>query len=241
MAKQLHEAGMPVVGLPKTIDNDLPGCDQTIGFATCVDVVSEALLRLRSTAESHDRVMVLELMGRDSGYIALHGGLSGGANVILIPEIPFSYESIVKKIEFRKSLGRKFTLIVVSEGAYALGDKPQYQKEAGGQETLGGIGKVVAQNLHDQLDIDTRVTVLGHLQRGGAPNALDKILATRLAIHGVDLIHKKRFGRLVVSVGNQMDSLPYEQVQAYARKTVSLEDDILQAAESLGICLGRNP
>lgn len=239
ISKELHNYGIPVIGIPKTIDNDLPGTDQTIGFSTCVDIVSDSVDRLQSTAESHDRIMVLEVMGRDSGYIALHGGLAGGANVILIPEIPFQYEAIVEKILWRQKMGRKFSVIVVSEGAFEKGKEATYKTQMAGEETLGGIGHLLARNLFEKTQMDIRVTVLGHLQRGGSPNATDKILATRFGVYAVDLFLKKQFGRLVVLKGRELSDISYEDIHAFERQTLSHEDSILKTAESIGVCLGR--
>lgn len=239
ISAELHKEKFKVIGIPKTIDNDLPGTDQTIGFATCVDIVSEAVERLQSTAESHDRIMVLEVMGRDSGYIALHGGLAGGANVILIPEIPFDYHAIVEKIQSRKNLSRKFSVIVVSEGASEKGQTANYKQEIGGQSNLGGIGQIVAKKLYELTGMDIRVTVLGHLQRGGKPNAADKILATRFGTYAIDLISKNKFGRLVVLKGQEISDIALDTMPMYQRRKISLEDEILKTAENINICLGR--
>lgn len=235
----LHKAQIPVVGIPKTIDNDLPGTDQTIGFSTCVDLVSESIERLQSTAESHDRIMILEVMGRDSGYIALHGGLAGGAHVILIPELPFDYGAIVQKIQERKNMSRKYSVIVVSEGAYEKGAQARYKKESSGEKNLGGVGHELARKLYELTHMDTRVTVLGHLQRGGSPNASDRILATRFGVHAIELIAKKKFGRLVVLKGQTLSDLPFEEIPSFERRKLSSNDEVLRAAESINICLGR--
>jgi 6-phosphofructokinase 1 len=239
MAQKLVRAGGKVIGIPKTIDNDLPGTDQTVGFSTCVDLVSESVLRLRSTAESHDRIMIIEVMGRDSGYIALHGGIAGGAQIILIPEINFSYEKIIEKIRKRQKDGRKYSLIVVSEGAAPEGEELVFNKAFAKQKILGGIGQEVAGKLRQLTGIDTRYTVLGHLQRGGAPNASDKILATRFAKGAVDLAVKRQFGKIVVLKGNRIESMPYESDHHFERHKIPADDELLQAAEGMGICLGR--
>ncbi|MFK7824950.1 MAG: 6-phosphofructokinase [Oligoflexales bacterium] len=239
MASQLHEAGIPTIGIPKTIDNDLPETDQTIGFSSCIELVNESVMRLQSTAESHDRVMVLEVMGRDSGFIALQGGVAGGANVILIPEIPFTYESICTKIKYRQSLGRNYSLVVVSEGAFPKGEEAKYKLNMSGAKNLGGIGQIVADELQSRTKMDTRITVLGHLQRGGQPNTSDKILATRFAIHAVDLATKGETGRVVVLKSNQITSVPYEKIKNHERRKISMDDDLLKASEDIGICLGR--
>lgn len=239
IAGELAATGVPVIGIPKTIDNDLPGTDQTIGFKSCVNLVADSVMRLRSTAESHDRIMVLEVMGRDSGYIALHGGLAGGANVILIPEIPFDVKRIQKKILERKNIGRNFSVVVVSEGATEKGGEAIYKEELGGAKTLGGVGVQVAQKLHSLCDMDVRVTVLGHLQRGGSPCPEDRILATRFAVYAVDLALKKRFNRLVVLKGQQVSDTPYSEVSRFQRRKLLPSDEILRAAEAISVCLGR--
>lgn len=239
IAAELHKENFKIIGVPKTIDNDLPGTDQTIGFSSCVDIVSEAVERLQSTAESHDRIMILEVMGRDSGYIALHGGLAGGAHVILIPEIPFDYDAIVSKIKARKDMSRKFSVIVISEGASEKGKAASYKKETGGEMNLGGIGHIVAKRLFEKTGMDIRVTVLGHLQRGGPPNAADRIIATRFASYAVDLAAKNKFGRLVVLKGQEISDMSYNDMPMYQRQKIELTDQILQTAENINICLGR--
>lgn len=239
MAKTLVDQGVPIIGIPKTIDNDLPGTDQTIGFSSCVDVVADAVFKLRSTAESHDRVMVLEVMGRDSGYIALHGGLAGGAHVILMPEIPFSYEAICQTIQRRKQLGRNFSLVVVSEGAYEDAASPYYGGNTTGVKNLGGIGSIVARTLFEKTQMDTRYTVLGHLQRGGMPSAWDRILASRFAVHAIDLVLQKKFGHVVALHGSTLTQVPYAQITSFHRQKVDLTSDLVHTAEGTGVCLGR--
>lgn len=239
IAAELHNEKFKIIGIPKTIDNDLPGTDRTIGFSTCVDIVAESVERLQSTAESHDRIMVLEVMGRDSGYIALHGGLAGGANVILIPEIPFDYDAIIRKIQERKNMSRKFSVIVISEGAFEKGRDANYKQEMTGEKNLGGIGHIVAKTLFEKTGMDIRVTVLGHLQRGGPPNAEDRIIATRFGVYAVDLAAKNQFGRLVVFRGQGLTDIPYNEVPVYQRRKLLPNDEILKAAESIKTCLGR--
>jgi phosphofructokinase-like protein len=239
MAKTLVTQGIRVIGIPKTIDNDLPGTDQTIGFSSCVDVVADAVFRLRSTAESHDRVMVLEVMGRDSGYIALHGGIAGGAHAILIPEIPFSYEAVCATIQRRKKLGRNFSLVVVSEGAHEDAASPYYGGNTTGVKNLGGIGSIVARTLFEKTQMDTRYTVLGHLQRGGMPSAWDRILANQFAVHAMDLVLQKKFGNVVALQGATLTHVPYDEIDSFQRKKVNLTSDMIHTAEATGICLGR--
>ncbi len=231
-------AHLPVVGIPKTIDNDLPGTEQTIGFTSCVDLVAESVMRLQSTAESHHRILILEVMGRDSGFIALHGGIAGGANVILLPEIAYSLDSIVKTIEERKKRGLNFSVIVASEGAAAKNQDVLYQDNAGGKKTLGGVGQVLAQSLFEATGSETRCTVLGHLQRGGAPNAADKILAFRFASHAAKLVHDKKFSRLVVLKQGHITDVGYDSIDPSQRRKIELNDDLLVAAGIAGISLG---
>lgn len=234
-----HERGLPVIGIPKTIDNDLPGSDDTIGFASSVDIVTDAIERLQSTAESHYRLMILEVMGRNSGYIALHGGIAGGAHVVLMPEIPFDLDAVTQKIQERKKLGRNFSVVVVAEGAHEAGGDRLTKSEQDGKKTLGGIGEYVAKELSQSTSMETRVTVLGHVQRGGSPNCHDRILAARFAHHAVSLACKKKFGRCVAIKGNEIYDFPIEQLSEGRQRKVDLQSDTVAAAEAIGICLGR--
>lgn len=234
--------GMKAVGIPKTIDNDQAATDVSIGFQTAVDIATDALSRLRSTAESHERIMVLELMGRDAGHIALHAGIAGGANVILIPEIPFDYNTVIKKIKERSSIGRYFSIVVVAEGAYEKGSAPVYNslsKPAGlPNRTLGGIGAMVAEKLNEMTKIDTRITVLGHVQRGGSPDAYDRILGTAFGVYAVDLVQQGKFGCVVGIKNGQFTQTKYEDVLDKVAP-VLLDSHMVRTAESTGICLGR--
>lgn len=239
MAAELDSENIPVIGIPKTIDNDLPGTERTIGFASCVDFVAEAVQRLRSTAESHDRIMVIEVMGRDSGYIALHGGIAGGANVILIPEIPFNLEVVSAKISDRKRAGRKFSVVVVSEGAHATRQQQLYIDEQAANKRLGGIGDYVACSLNGSTGIEARVAVLGHLQRGGIPSATDRILASRFAVHACHLAAQKDFGRYVIFRDGKISDIPYRALEPYKRRRIGSDDDVLRTAQALNICVGR--
>lgn len=242
MAAELLPRGVNIIGIPKTIDNDLPGTDQTIGFATAVDIVSEAVERLQSTAESHDRLMILEVMGRDSGYIALHGGVAGGAHIILIPEIEYSYDAIVKKLEERKTLGRNFSVLVVAEGCVPKGEQQIYQVNANNQRNLGGIGSEISYQLSHRHPIDSRITVLGHVQRGGSPNPADRVFATQLGVEAVELAKAKQYGKFVRLYEGKICSLNYSDIVANERRIMKLSDHIIKSAESIGICLGReNP
>jgi phosphofructokinase-like protein len=199
IAQQLYETGMPVVGIPKTIDNDLDATIMTFGFETAVTCAVDALDRLYTTAESHDRVMVLEVMGRYAGWIAASAGLAGGADVILIPEIPFTYDAIVARIRERESYGKNFTIVIVAEGAREK-DGDYVAAEEGkkpGETRLGGIGLVVAEEIQRRTGKETRAVVLGHLQRGGAPTAWDRQLCTRFGVSAVEQIAEGNFGVMV--------------------------------------------
>lgn len=238
IAQQLSLLGMKAVGIPKTIDNDLVGADLTTGFFTAVDIAAEAVDRLQSTAESHDRAMVLEVMGRHTGHIALHAGIAGGANVILIPEIPFSYDAIIKKLAERKKLGRSYSVIVAAEGAFEQGAQPTYKMSASGKSNLGGIGEQVGKTLHQRLNIETRVTVLGHIQRGGTPSPNDRVLGSAYGAYAVEMIRRKSFGKIVVYSRGEFREVSYDDV-ANKYRQVDQKDPYLITAEDIGICLGR--
>jgi 6-phosphofructokinase 1 len=213
-AKGLHERGMPVVGVPKTIDNDIGATEVTFGFDTAVNIVVEAIDRLHSTAESHHRVMVVEVMGRHSGWIAVTAGLAGGADYILVPERPFRIEDVCDSLRRRHAKGKGFSIVVVAEGAYPEGGAPVRQSESVdefGHPRLGGVGVLVAKEIEQRTGIETRVTILGHIQRGGSPTARDRILATRFGLKAVDLVREGRFGRMVAYQAGQITSVPFEE------------------------------
>ena len=239
IAQQMHEAGIPIVGVPKTIDNDLAATTITFGFDSAVACATDALDRLHTTAESHNRVMVLEVMGRYAGWIAIYAGVAGGADVILIPEIPFRYESICAAIQEREKMGKHFTLIAASEGAKPAGGDfvtvggPQDNREA----RLGGIGAVVAGEVEKRTGKETRLMVLGHLQRGGSPTFMDRVLCTLFGAKAVELITEGRFGRMVAHNGVFVDSVPLAEATGRLR-TVPLDGGFVHATRSLGICLG---
>jgi len=238
MALNLHNAGMPIIGIPKTIDNDYSPTDLSIGFMTAVDVAAEAITRLHSTAEAHSRAMVIEVMGRDAGFIALHAGIAAAANVILIPEVPYSFDAIVTATEARRARGRNFTIIVVAEGAFERGKQPIFRSSATGTFNLGGVADEVARELHQRIGMDSRVTVLGHTQRGGNPGTVDKILATAFGVSAVDLAAQRQWGNVVVWKQGKVNHVPYDSITKGTR-SISTNDQFLQAAESIGICLGR--
>ena len=238
IAHELAQKGVPVIGVPKTIDNDIGGTEITFGFDTALNIATEALDRLHTTAESHHRVMVVELMGRDAGFIALNAGVSGGADVILIPEIPFKFESVMKKIQSRSGQGRKFSLIAVSEGAKPIGGMQVYSRK--GDEVyvprLGGIGQVVAEAIEQQ-GFESRVTVLGHVQRGGTPTAFDRWLATRYGAAAVRLAASGRFDRMVALQCGEITSLPLAEAVAVPKR-VNPQGDAVVTARNIGISFG---
>jgi 6-phosphofructokinase 1 len=237
-AHELYAQGIPVIGVPKTIDNDINGTEITFGFDTALNIATEALDRLHTTAESHNRVMVVELMGRDAGFITLNAGISGGADVILIPEIPFKFDSVIAKILDRKAKGRLFSLIAVSEGAKPLGGSQSISRQ--GDEVyvprLGGIGHTVAEYI-EKHGLESRVTVLGHVQRGGTPTAFDRGLATRYGAAAVRLAATGGFDRMVALRSGRITDIPLEEAIA-TPKRVKLTDDAVITARNIGISLG---
>ncbi len=241
-ALQFHEAGLPVVGVPKTIDNDLSATAFTFGFNSAVLCCADALDRLHTTAASHGRVMVLEVMGRHTGWIALHGGIAGGGDVILIPEIHWTYENIVAKIEERTKLGKNFTLVVVAEGAHLPDGSlvTDDEKQINLQAKLGGIGQVVTQELGQRIDQETRCVVLGHLQRGGGPTTFDRVLSSQYGAHAVRLIVEKQFGHMVCCDPPNILSVPIEHAVSHLR-TVDPRGSAVVTARAMGISLGDTP
>jgi len=225
VAHRMCEVGLKCVGVPKTIDNDLPGTDYTFGFNTAVAIATEALDRLHTTAETHHRVMVLEVMGRYTGWIALEAGLAGGADVILIPEKPFDISEVCRSIMRRLKRGKNFSVIVVAEGAKPEGEKEIVYSESVdefGHIRLGGVGHYLGKEIERRMGIETRVVVLGHLQRGGSPTAFDRVLATRFGIAAIDLIHEKKFDHMVALKGNKIVPVPLKDIIG-KRKSVDLE------------------
>lgn len=225
VAYKMSELGLKCVGVPKTIDNDLPGTDYTFGFHTAVAIATEALDRLHTTAEAHHRVMILEVMGRYTGWIALGAGLAGGADAILIPEKPFDIQEVCEYVKSRQERGKYFSTIVVAEGAKPRGGAEiVYGKgvDEFGHVRFGGVGYHIGKEIEKRTGIETRVVVLGHIQRGGSPIAYDRILATRYGIAAIDLIKERKFGNMVALKGNKIVSMPLKEV-AGKRKTVDLE------------------
>ena len=225
-AQKLHEEGMPVLGLPKTIDNDLNGTDVTFGFDTAVHVATEAIDRLHTTAESHNRVLVVEVMGRHAGWIALHSGIAGGADVILIPERPFDIDVVCTHLKRRHERGRFFSIVVAAEGATPVegtlatlgGAKDEF-----GHERLGGIGQVLEREVEARTGFETRATVLGHVQRGGTPTAFDRVLATRCGIAAIDAATAGRWGTMTALRGMKIELVPLKDAVS-SLKTVPPED-----------------
>jgi phosphofructokinase-like protein len=225
VAYKMSELGLKCVGVPKTIDNDLAGTDYTFGFHTAVAIATEALDKLHTTAEAHHRIIILEVMGRYTGWIALEAGLAGGADAILIPEKPFDINEICEYIRRRQKRGRNFSIIVVAEGAKPKGGAEIVYGETVdefGHVRFGGVGYYIGKELEKKTGIETRVVVLGHLQRGGSPTAFDRVLATRYGVAAIDLVHKGKFGHMVTLKGNKIGSVPLKDVVG-KRKTVNLE------------------
>lgn len=238
IAQQMHEHGIPIVGVPKTIDNDLDGTMFTFGFDSAVACATDAVDRLHTTAESHNRVMVLEVMGRYAGWIALYSGLAGGADVILIPEIPFSYESICNKIAEREKRGRRFSIVVVAEGAREKGADFVTAGSAGqGEARLGGIGAIVTAEIEKRTGKEARVSVLGHLQRGGSPTTFDRALCSIFGAEAVELIASGEFGKMVAFQGAQVTAIPIADAVGKL-KTVNADGSFTRTARALGICFG---
>jgi 6-phosphofructokinase 1 len=239
IAQQLHEHGIPVVGVPKTIDNDL-GCTAfTFGFDSAIACATDALDRLHTTAASHERVMVLEVMGRHTGWIAVHSGIAGGGDVILIPEIPWTFAGLCRAVQRREAEGKRYTLVVVAEGATLPDGGLVHDGGAGErrQVKLGGIGEIVAGQIARRLDREVRTVVLGHLQRGGSPTSFDRVLATQFGAHAVRLVHEGRFGEMVCYQPPRIDSVPIAEA-IRALSTVDPRGSAVAAARALGIAFG---
>lgn len=214
--KLYRDFKLPTVGVPKTIDNDLSGTDCTFGFDTALNIATEAIDRIHSTAESHDRVMVIELMGRHAGWIALEAGLAGGADIVLIPEIPINLDEVLAVIKKRHDMGKNFSIVAVAEGA-TLGEKfvtQDSEKDAFGHVRLGGIGNTIGEEIEKRTGFETRVTVLGHVQRGGSPTAFDRFLGIRFGVKAVEMVKEKKFGQMVALKGTEVLSVPLEEAVA---------------------------
>jgi len=238
IAQKFIEKGLPMVGVPKTIDNDLGCTDQTFGFDTAVGVAMEAIDRLRDTAESHDRVMLVEVMGREAGWIALEAGMAAGADAILLPEIPYRLEPVVRMLERRRGHGQKYSIIVVSEGAKPAGGAASVvEHRAGAMPRLQGAAQRVADGLSQLIDADMRVTVLGHVQRGGSPSAFDRILGTRFGHAAAELVARGEWGKMVALRGGDIVSIPIIDA-IRTPKLVDPGSQFIEAARALGVSFG---
>jgi len=240
ICNKLQQLGVNVIGVPKTIDNDLDATDLTFGHDSAVFVVSEALDRLHTTASSHHRVIVVEVMGRYAGWIALNGGLAGGADIILIPEFPFSWEKVYDKILKRQLMGKKFSLVCVAEGAKPVDGEMVIKgsdMKRHDPNQLGGIAEVVARKIEENTGRETRVTVLGHLQRGGSPTPFDRILSTKFGAFAIELAAQKKFGRMVALKGSEVKNVKIEDAIT-KQKLVQPDTQAVFAAKSVGISFG---
>ena len=239
-AHRLSLQGVPVIGVPKTIDNDVKGTDITFGFDTAVHIATEGIDRLHTTAESQHRIMVLEVMGRSAGWIALYAGLAGGGDIILIPEIPYDLSQIAQHIKNRRKKGKKFTILVVAEGAKPIGGKVTVQrmvKDGSEPVRLGGVSLVIGQELEKLTGIETRNVVMGHLQRGGPPSPFDRILGTQLGSKAVDYIAQGQFGCMVGVKDNHLVKVPLSKV-AQGPRQVPVDHSLIKDARALGTCFG---
>lgn len=237
IAGKLVNKGLKIVGIPKTIDNDIYGCEVSLGFDTAVTTATEAIDKITTTAESHHRLMTIEVMGRNAGWIALHSGLSASADVILIPEIPFQYEPIVQKIEERRQKGRNYTIIVVAEGAKEK-DGEVITTKKGEEYKLGGIADLVGRELSERTGKENRSLVLGHLQRGGSPTTFDRLISLRYGAAAIRCIENGDFNKLVITDGDStLKSIPITKISG-KNKQVPLNSDTLQTARDIGICMG---
>ena len=240
IANRLFRDGVPLIGLPKTIDNDLRGTDITVGFDSAVSVATEAIDRVHTTAQSHHRVMIVEVMGRNAGWIALHAGVAGGGDVILIPEIPYEIDTIADKVKERNKKGKRFSIVVVAEGAKPKGGEvviKRIVKESTDPVRLGGVGFVLVSEIQRMTGIETRAVIIGHLQRGGVPTPYDRILATRLGTKAVDMIEKEKYGYMVGVKGNSLTEVSLEDV-AKGTRQIPVDEPLIQSARSVGTCFG---
>ena len=240
IAKQLMQKGLPVIGVPKTIDNDLYGTDITFGYDTAVSIAAEAIDRIHTTASSHHRVMLIEIMGRYAGWLTLGAGLASGADVILIPEIEYDLNAITDRVWERSRKGRRFSIIAVAEGAKSKGGELTVQRivsDSPDQLRLGGISIKLASDIEDATGLETRATILGHLQRGGTPSAFDRILATRYGVAAAALVKKEKFGDMVALQGNVITTASIQEIGGKTRK-VDPEHQLIKAALATGVIMG---
>jgi 6-phosphofructokinase 1 len=236
---EFQKKGIPIVGVPKTIDNDIVETTNTFGFSSAVDFATEALDRLHTTAEAHHRIMCVEVMGRYAGWIALHAGIAGGADVVLIPEIPYDLNKVTQRIRAREQWGARFHIVVVAEGAKPKGGSVSVVEESrpGTVERLGGAAQRVSDMLEDLTGKETRTVVLGHLQRGGSPSSFDRVLATRFGAKAVDMVMQRRFGYMVAYHPPEVESVPLANIVGRT-KNVPVNSGIVETARAVGISLG---
>ncbi|MEP7343920.1 MAG: ATP-dependent 6-phosphofructokinase [Gemmatimonadaceae bacterium] len=239
IAQQLHECGMKIVGVPKTIDNDVSGTITTFGFDTAVSTAIEAIDKLHTTAESHDRVMVMEVMGRNTGFIALHAGVAGSADVILIPEIPFDIEKVCAKVRARDLAGRHFSIVVIAEGAFPIGGQESVMGESlpGQNKRVGGVAGRIAWEVQQRTGKEARSLVLGHLQRGGSPTGYDRLLATRFGGAAVEAVEQEKWGQMVALQSPHIVTIPFEEVLRDTKR-VDVNHDVVRTARASGISFG---
>jgi len=240
IASRFATDGVSIVGVPKTIDNDVTGTDVAIGFDTALSIATEAIDRVHTSAQSHHRVMIVEVMGRNAGWLALHAGIAGGGDIILIPEIPYDIRYIVNRVKERNRRGKKFTIVVVSEGAKPAGGQvvvKRMVKYSPDPVRLGGISFVLANQIEEITGIETRALVLGHLQRGGSPTSADRVLATRLGTKAMEYIANREYGCMVGLKGDDLVSVPLNMV-ANRQRTVLIDSPLIKAARSVGTCFG---
>jgi len=239
-ASEFAKRGLKVVGVPKSIDNDLSATERTFGFMTAVETATEAIDKLHSTAESHHRVMILEVMGSNAGWIALEAGIAGGADIILIPEIEYDINKVAQKIMQRKNAGKSFSIIAVAEGARAKGEKnpvKEADRKSSDSMHIGGVSSKIAEELEQIIGIETRVTVLGHLQRGGRPIPYDRILSTRYGVEAVELVNKEIFGVMVSLDGNKITHVPLDEAVGEVKR-VDPNGELVRIAKSVGVAFG---
>jgi len=240
ISNRFYQEGVPIVGVPKTIDNDIRGTDITFGFDTAVTIATEGIDRIHTTAQSHHRIMIIEVMGRKAGWIALDSGIAGGGDVILIPEIPYQVKKIVDYINKRRQTGRHFSIIVVAEGAQPAGGEATVRrvvKDSAEQVRLGGISFILGEQLEKMIELESRSVVMGHLQRGGTPTSFDRVLATRLGSKAVDLIIEKSYGKMVSVQGKQLAEFPLEEV-ARGPRLIPDGHELIQTGKEIGVCFG---
>lgn len=240
IAYKLFRDGVPVIGVPKTIDNDLRGTEITFGFDSALSIATEGIDRIHTTAQSHHRVMIVEVMGHRAGWIALYSGIAGGGDILLIPEIPYDIEVVSEKVKERNKKGKRFSILVVAEGAKPKGGEIIIQrivKESSDPIRLGGIGFVLGRQIEELTGLETRTVVMGHLLRGGTPTAFDRVLATRLGARSMDMVREKKFGYMVGVKGEDLIDVPLKEV-AKGPRTVPLNHPLLKVARSVGTSFG---